>query len=771
MRSFILVLFIIPYLSFSQERYYSLTTNTGATLSSVGGFSSFSSSCSNVTVTDTIRGGIFVLYTGADTADNGTIFKDAINRKWIRQYNQSTINAAWYGMIADDVTDQLPLFKRILSIMNAKALQTTGGYNYYRDSRTLFVPGSSSYYYFSDSILLPNTITLVGEGAYQNISTKFLFPAHKTGIATQPIDTSYYTNTVGTVIKNITVHQYVTAPYDTTKHGFNITSKVHLINCFADGWEGDGFHVVAPYNNNHGNADLTIIENCGAYNCFNGLYLQGADANLVNVTNFNSIGNVRWGVWDKGFLGNNYINCHTASNCINPRQKSIAKRNNLEYYARHDGYLKDPGVTVGWESDWVLIGDSTKFIYGNSPAYNAGTYYLVGGAYAIDLQDPVAMAGGENAYATLVGCYSEGDQPGSYFGQRVVVLNGDMAATAYKSHANLMASANQLVSNSPISSGETNLTYASSLGRDYVRIKSNTDGIDFGYNATTKTGYIKELSSANQPVQVITGQTPAATYGRTYLYPGNLINTRGIYVGRNDDATQIKYFGISASKPTSGTWSTGDIILKYTSTSNDTLGWRCTSGGTPGTWDYIPYPTAGSGVSQSTLNDSTAALRTTINTKQDALGSNSVTNNMLAGSISTSKITNYVGYAINVQALTSSPTDAQTVFFGNLPKAPVTAAATSKIYVRQAGTLTAAEIYCYSGTAGTNEAWSLYVRVNNTTDYLIQTVSASTNERVFSNTSLNISLNVGDYFEIKGVQPTWATNPLTTIYGGYVRIN
>jgi len=177
---------------------------------------------------------------------------------------------------------------------------------------------------------------------------------------------------------------------------------------------------------------------------------------------------------------------------------------------------------------------------------------------------------------------------------------------------------------------------------------------------------------------------------------------------------------------------------------------------------------AGSGISQSTLNDSTAAIRTTVNSKQDVLGNNSVTNAMLAGSIAQSKITNYTGYTINVQALTSSPADGQTVYFGTLPKAPVTAAATSKIYIRKACTLKMAEIYCYSGTAGTNEAWSLYVRVNNTTDNLIATVSASASERVFSNTGLNISLNVGDYIEIKGVQPTWATNPLTTIYGGYL---
>lgn len=129
-----------------------------------------------------------------------------------------------------------------------------------------------------------------------------------------------------------------------------------------------------------------------------------------------------------------------------------------------------------------------------------------------------------------------------------------------------------------------------------------------------------------------------------------------------------------------------------------------------------------------------------------------------------------VGYAINVQALTSSPTDAQTVYFGTLPKAPTTTAAISKVEVRKAGTLKIAEIYCYSGTAGSNESWSLYIRVNNNTDYLIATLAVSASERIFSNTGLSIPLGVGDYFEIKSVQPTWGTNPLTTIYGGYVYI-
>lgn len=130
----------------------------------------------------------------------------------------------------------------------------------------------------------------------------------------------------------------------------------------------------------------------------------------------------------------------------------------------------------------------------------------------------------------------------------------------------------------------------------------------------------------------------------------------------------------------------------------------------------------------------------------------------------------YSGYTLSVQALTSSPTDAQTIYFGNMPKTPVTTQGTSKIYIRQAGTIKRAEIYCYSGTAGTNEAWPIYIRLNNSGDTQIASLSVATNERVFSNTSLSIAVAAGDYIEIKSINPTWATNPLTCIFGGYVYI-
>lgn len=129
-----------------------------------------------------------------------------------------------------------------------------------------------------------------------------------------------------------------------------------------------------------------------------------------------------------------------------------------------------------------------------------------------------------------------------------------------------------------------------------------------------------------------------------------------------------------------------------------------------------------------------------------------------------------IGYTLLVQALTSSPADSATVYFGSLPKAPTTSANISKIRIPKTGTIKRAFIYCYSGTAGTNESWSLYIRLNNSSDTLIKTLAVSASERIFDNDALNISVSAGDYIEIKGVQPLWATNPLTTIYGGYLYI-
>ena len=130
-----------------------------------------------------------------------------------------------------------------------------------------------------------------------------------------------------------------------------------------------------------------------------------------------------------------------------------------------------------------------------------------------------------------------------------------------------------------------------------------------------------------------------------------------------------------------------------------------------------------------------------------------------------------IWYTLDVQATTSNPTVSQTIYLGQLPASPTTTAATRKVYIRKAGTITMANIYTNSSTAGTNEIWSWYIRLNNTTDYLIQTVSLAVSERIWSNSSLNIPVVAGDYIEIKMINPNWGTKPTNTIFGWYIYVS
>jgi hypothetical protein len=120
--------------------------------------------------------------------------------------------------------------------------------------------------------------------------------------------------------------------------------------------------------------------------------------------------------------------------------------------------------------------------------------------------------------------------------------------------------------------------------------------------------------------------------------------------------------------------------------------------------------------------------------------------------------------------VTWSPVDSTTYYSGIPPVVPTTTNAIRKVYIRRNGIIRVAEMYTYANTAGSSEAWSLYVRVNDTTDTLIATVSVSTNERVFSNSTINLPVSAGDFIELKWVCPAWATNPINVQLGGYLLV-
>lgn len=117
-----------------------------------------------------------------------------------------------------------------------------------------------------------------------------------------------------------------------------------------------------------------------------------------------------------------------------------------------------------------------------------------------------------------------------------------------------------------------------------------------------------------------------------------------------------------------------------------------------------------------------------------------------------------------------TPTNGDTVYFGSVfSLAPSTTAQRASIYIPQAGVIRAAYINWYAvSTAGTNENVSMYIRLNNTTDTLIETIGSTDAQKIFNKADLAITVAAGDLIEIKLVCPTWATRPTNVNMGGEI---
>ena len=127
------------------------------------------------------------------------------------------------------------------------------------------------------------------------------------------------------------------------------------------------------------------------------------------------------------------------------------------------------------------------------------------------------------------------------------------------------------------------------------------------------------------------------------------------------------------------------------------------------------------------------------------------------------------GYVLPVTAAPFSPADGLTYYFGVRYSAPVTTGAVNRIYIPKAGTIKVAYVL-WQGTAPTAEDISLYIRLNDTSDTLIETIGDVAEAKLFNNAALGIAVVVGDYIEIKMVCPTWTDDPTGVFFGGTVYV-
>lgn len=126
------------------------------------------------------------------------------------------------------------------------------------------------------------------------------------------------------------------------------------------------------------------------------------------------------------------------------------------------------------------------------------------------------------------------------------------------------------------------------------------------------------------------------------------------------------------------------------------------------------------------------------------------------------------GFSIPILATTSAWGSNLTRFFAAFSAGPFSTANDCQIPILVPCTIEAAYIVGIFSTAGSAQAWSFFVRVNNTTDHLISTVAVSATRRVWSNAALSIDLNPGDTVLLKTITPVYTVNPSITGWSGNI---
>jgi hypothetical protein len=372
------------------------------------------------------RGGVFNLYTGYDIPDNGMIFLDGIRRKWLRQTSDEKINLQWYGAKSTSLSTPYDIRNNIIAARD---------YIYaHKKFNTLYIPYDKSglgYYDIGDSIVFNQSINIKGDGFFFEAKTILSFPENKTGLIIK-----YNNGEIGikSEISNLKLQskQGGTGPFYINRHGISANAIIKIDNVEVFSFGGDGLHIEscairpAGENKNYGNSDGSSIKNFKATACRNGIYLEGCDANSILFENIDVSSNRRWGVYDNGQLGNNYIKPHTAFNGVAATNGlSVVKYAEKFYTARpgYDGYFTDatdsnynkrPDLNPSY---WLEVTSMTHTLW------NDYTRYYSGGPICI--RHP-------SARSNILNAYTEPFQPPIYLNPRSKVDGGDNGAGVHE---------------------------------------------------------------------------------------------------------------------------------------------------------------------------------------------------------------------------------------------------------------------------------------------------------------------------------------------------
>jgi hypothetical protein len=571
-----------------------LTDGKTVMLKNISGLNSFSNNAvTEIVIADEKRGGRFYKYTGGLAADNGVIFSDASGSKWKRIIPDNVIRLDWWGAAADGVTDDKPAMDRALAYYK----KNTASVNWLQLSGAA---GSLVSYRFNDTIRIDFMADIRGSVS----NTILLFGNNSPGIKLRSSEITTYIPTI--YLSGITLQQTHSAETHNAKEvGIEINCIAHLKDVTVSNFQGNGIYIHAdaaryPVSN----SNLSTFERVtvsGARN--NGWLLHGGDVNIIDFKNCQAVACGAAGFLDNGFLGNNYINCHVASNS-SPElayQKGLCKYNGVVYYALHNGNSAGARTKLGRPDispkDWGIVPDQGWIRFKSVKNYHVDSFYQAGGGYLLDIDNA-----GQNQYATLTGCYAELDNPPSYWNGKSIAISGDL--TSVRSGIRLSGWFGALDVNTSVKVSHPKTfqtTFQTSNAFAWQKRISSLQGIVNVYDTTNNflswydwITYDANTTSHSHGGNFIlpTQHTPATYFGRKILNQGSYFSPfmQEMYLNdRSQRGNHHKRIYLAALAPAPDESDmTGDIILNsITGAGSTTLGWRKTEDGTKGVWEEI----------------------------------------------------------------------------------------------------------------------------------------------------------------------------------------
>jgi hypothetical protein len=456
-------------------------------------------------------------------------------QKAIRRTNTTIFNVMDFGAVGDGATDDT-------AAINAAINAWSDGDN----GPTVYFPKAE--YKITSEIQLKRQTHLLGVGSGRGDDWPLLMCYDCPGITVNSDVTldgavvAAGTSAAGSIIEGISFRHSGTP--DSTSHGIWLRAKTTIRDCSFWGFY-DNIKIVATEGSGldatEGNAEGFSIENTLATTAFRyGVHMSGTHAGRGFLLNVDVSLSVTAGFKDDGTgLPNNYWACHCAYNGTEGSYNAGGSPAVAHLYVG----CYEEGVSSGFgdvASPAMFLGGFMTGVGGTATYWGRGRMEECGIDFTSteDADTALAVELGKNDRA--ISWHVEGD---TAIGWGIKWANDNKGWWEF-GHAG--------------------------GGIAYILTTAITDTLGSGQTLDSASGG---------------GTLPG---GRMGFYDDPLVYKGSSVWGTLDMSTVLQkssYTGTEA--PTSGTWLRGDVVWNTAPTSGGTLGWICTTAGTPGTWKVM----------------------------------------------------------------------------------------------------------------------------------------------------------------------------------------